>query len=123
MNNDICKYYKSGQKCTYNGKCVSQLSSDKNRCNSFIYLSMDLAEQLQAEKQKVKELEEKYKWYDHYKDSALYNKDFCNKKSDEIDKYKQALEEIKDILNKGAKIHDDIVVNKQILQKCEVLDD
>lgn len=39
------------------------------------------------------------------------------------EKYKQALEEIKDILNKGAKIHDDIVVNKQILQQCEVLND
>ncbi len=59
----------------------------------------NLNNQLQAEQQKVKELEEKYKWFDYYKESALYNKDLCNKKSDEIDKYKQALEEIKVIVS------------------------
>lgn len=95
-----------------------------------------LENELQAEKQKLKELEEKYKWYDHYKDSALYNKDLCNKKSDEIDKYKQALEEIKEIahlihfstlpLHRGF-THDkadeiDAYLNK-ILQKCEVLNE
>jgi len=54
MSYKMCKYYKSGQQCTFDGNCAEQLLSDKNRCNSFIYLAMDLAEQLQAEKQNVK---------------------------------------------------------------------
>lgn len=56
--------------------------------------------QLQRLQAENKELKEKYKWFDHYKDSALFNKDLCNKKSDEIDRYKQALEEIKGIWGK-----------------------
>ena len=40
-----------------------------------------------------------------------------------IDRYKQTLAEIKEIVEQGVKIHDDIIVSKQILQKikeCEV---
>jgi len=101
-----------------------------------------LREQLQAERKKVKELEEKYKWYDHYKNSALCNKDLCNKKSDEIQSYRQALEEIKKIANvnavntcwtalntcsdcktnKECDNQSPFVKLKQILNICEVLD-
>lgn len=45
----------------------------------------------------------------------------CDHKQKE--KYKNALKEIKEIVEQGVKIHDDIIVSKQILQKikeCEV---
>ena len=42
-------------------------------------------------------LKEKYKWYEHYKESALLNKDLCNKKSDVIEHYMQVLKQIKSI--------------------------
>lgn len=38
-------------------------------------------------------------------------------------KLKATLTEIKEIMEQGVKIHDDIIVSKQILQKCEVLND
>lgn len=42
----------------------------------------------------------------------------------ENEKLKQTLAEIKDIVEQGVKIHDDIIVSKQILQKIsEVLDE
>ena len=48
-------------------------------------------------KQECEELKEKYKWYDHYKDSALLNKKLCDKASDERARYRKALEEIEKI--------------------------
>ena len=50
-----------------------------NYCD--ISTSCEIIKQLKAE---VEQLKEQYKWYDHYKESALYNKDLCNKKSWEI---------------------------------------
>ena len=35
-----------------------------------------------------------------------------------LDDYKQALDNIEEILKQGIKIHDDIIVSKQILQKA-----
>lgn len=49
-------------------------------------------EELKAEN---KDLKEKYKWYDHYKESALLNKDLYNKLSLEHSYYRKAIEEIK----------------------------
>lgn len=46
----------------------------------------------------------------------------CNIKDAKINKLKQILAEIKEIVEQGVKIHDDIIVSKQILQKiseCE----
>lgn len=40
--------------------------------------------QYNAKQQEREELQAKYKWYDHYKNSALSNKELCDKKSDEI---------------------------------------
>lgn len=40
--------------------------------------------QLQRKTAECEELQAKYKWYDHYKNSALSNKELCDKKSDEI---------------------------------------
>ncbi len=45
-----------------------------------------IIEQLETSQSRVKELEEQLKWYDHYKSSALFNKDLCNEKTDEIEK-------------------------------------
>ena len=58
--------------------------------------------------------EEKKKAEKHINEAKNNNKYF---------KLKQNLEEIKEIVEQGVKIHDDIIVSKQILQKikeCEV---
>lgn len=57
----------------------------------------DLVVLLRQKTAECEALKEKYKWYDHYKDSALANKDLCNKKIDEIGRCREALEEIKGI--------------------------
>ena len=49
-------------------------------------------EQLNEENRRLKE---KYRWYDHYKESALLNRDLYNKLSLEYSYYRKALEEIK----------------------------
>ena len=54
--------------------------------------------QLVRKTQKCEELKEKYKWYDHYKDSALLNKKLCDKASDERARYRKALEKIEEFI-------------------------
>lgn len=50
-------------------------------------------------------MQAKYKWYDHYKNSALSNKELCDKKSDEIKllhyKLQIATEALKSILDEA----------------------
>lgn len=48
---------------------------------------------IKRKEQECEELKEKYKWYDHYKEQALYNKNLCNEKSDKIDQLKADREE------------------------------
>lgn len=52
----------------------------------------DILEQLARSEARVKELEEKYKWYDHYKDSALELKEKCNHLVDVNKKVKAKLD-------------------------------
>ena len=51
--------------------------------------------QLKLKEQECEELKEKYKWYDHYKEQALYNKNLCNEKSKQLDQLKAENEELK----------------------------
>ena len=70
-------------------------------------------------------MKEKYKWYDHYKEQALYNKNLCNEKSKQLDQLKQTLNGIKEIAEENIRIADLEGLNgvyrrglaKQILQK------
>lgn len=55
----------------------------------------DLIELLPDKQEEVKQFIDKYKWYEHYKDSALYNKDLCNTKTDEINKLRYEIQTIK----------------------------
>lgn len=64
---------------------------------------MLLRETLDRKEQECEELKEKYKWYDHYKEQALYNKNLCNEKSEQLDQLKQTLIEIKEIAEKAKK--------------------
>lgn len=81
-----------------------------------------LLKQLTHKTQECEELKEKYKWYEHYKKAALYNKDLCNKKSDEIACYKQTLKKIKKIVsNMSSYTAREERQIEQILQACEVL--
>lgn len=76
--------------------------------------------QLDRETQECEELKEKYKWYDHYKDSALLNKKLCDKASDERDRYRKALEEIERLANENNELlqgyHHEWANNKLILE-------
>ena len=47
-----------------------------------------LEAKLKAKEQECEELKEKYKWFDHYKEQALYNKNLCNEKSEQFDQLK-----------------------------------
>ena len=67
--------------------------------------------QLARKTQECEELKEKYKWYDHYKDSALLNKKLCDKASDERARYRKALEKIENLISNDAFI------------KCPIYDD
>ena len=53
--------------------------------------------QLKRKEQECEELKEKYKWYDHYKEQALYNKNLCNEKSKQLDQLKAENEKLKKI--------------------------
>ena len=68
-----------------------------------------------------------YEYQDEYKRTCKENPNCYYKqlkrKEQESEKYKQTLAEIKEIIKQGVKIHDDIIVSKQILQQireCEV---
>lgn len=79
--------------------CVSlweEFSNEESRLAKSSSIA-DLVVLLRQKTAECEELKEKYKWYDHYKDSALANKDLCNKKIDEIGRCRKALEEIKGI--------------------------
>lgn len=69
--------------------------------------------QLEAKAYECEELKEKYKWYDHYKESALLNKDLYNRKTNEANNYKLALNKIVKIID-GVKIDTQYNNSKQI---------
>lgn len=83
------KNYKS--RCIMNKDVYSQCTYCKDYPNC-------LFKQLARKTQECEELKEKYKWYDHYKDSALLNKKLCDKASDERARYRKALEEIEEFI-------------------------
>ncbi len=74
----MCHYYKHRKICTYAKNCGEQLPSNKSICTSNLYYSMGLEKECEKLEARVKYLEEKLKWYDHYKDSALELKEKCN---------------------------------------------
>ncbi len=56
---------------------------ENQKCNENDFISCHFR-QLQREKEKNKKLQEKYQWYDHYKNAALGNKQLNDEKYDEI---------------------------------------
>lgn len=76
--------------------CVSlweEFSDEESRLAKSSSIA-DLVVLLRQKTAECEALKEKYKWYDHYKDSALANKDLCNKKIDEIGRCREALDDI-----------------------------
>jgi len=111
-----CKYY----------KLYKQLKAKEQECEYWKHqaeLGVDTTNRL------TKELEEAEEECERLKNELLtYGAtgicETCTNKSVlQNDKYTKALREIKEIIEQGVKIHDDIIVSKQILQKCEVLND
>lgn len=94
-NHSNC-YYKQLKRKEQELQQLKETLKDHDSEGEAIGLAYDA---LKSEFDKLKaensELKEKYKYYDHYKESALYNKDLCNKKSDELDKLKAENEELK----------------------------
>ena len=92
-----CLFYQSNFEEDYDVKIKHFCSNWHNSCesanNSNCYFK-----QLARKTQECEELKEKYKWYDHYKDSALLNKKLCDKASDERARYRKALEEIEEFI-------------------------
>lgn len=76
----------------------------QKECTEKTNCIINLCEKLNEYDTRVKKLEEKLKWYDHYKNSALELKEKCNKKIDEIEELQFKL----NIANKtigGLKVH------------------
>ena len=90
---EMCK---DNPKCFYK-KALKQLQRNQAQYNAVVEQNKSLQQDLKRKTAECEALKEKYKWYDHYKDSALANKDLCNKKIDEIGRCREALEEIKGI--------------------------
>ena len=93
----------------------------KEKCQTF-----RLLQTIKAKEQEREELKEKYKWYDHYKEQALYNKNLCNEKSEQLDQLKQTLAEIKEIAeNAYDEFGNDVygISPKQIIQKIREVED
>lgn len=89
-----------------------QLSAKEKECQEAMdcYVQLDLqrikenkelVDKYKAIEQECERLKEKYKWYDHYKEQALYNKKLCNKKSEQLDQLKVENEKLKQY--KGSK--------------------
>ena len=88
---DYCSY--SGEYRAYKGQCgCSDEEMCKDHPNCFYKKALN---QLKCKEQECEELKEKYKWYDHYKEQALYNKNLCNEKSKQLDQLKAENEELK----------------------------
>lgn len=66
------------QTCTRNNPCFQQCNQVYKEIIKYLFNN------LQRKTAECEELQAKYKWYDHYKNSALSNKELCDKKSDEI---------------------------------------
>ncbi len=119
---------KANSKCFYK-KTLQRLSCKTQKCEQLKEDYKELEKRhneafqdFERLKQECEELKEKYKWYEHYKKAALYNKDLCNKKSDEIACYKQTLKKIKKIVsNISSYTAREERQIEQILQACEVL--
>lgn len=116
-----CLFYQVNFEEDYNVKIEHFCSNWHNSCES-VNNSNCYYKQLAHKTQECEELKEKYKRYEHYEKAALYNKDLCNKKSDEIACYKQTLKKIKKIVsNMSSYTAREERQIKQILQACEVL--
>ena len=85
VNVDECKHYEDhtlydcNETCEMNGGIVCTKCEDNSNC---------YYKQLKRKEQECEELKDKYKWYDHYKEQALYNKNLCNEKSEQLDQLK-----------------------------------
>ena len=90
--------------CLYEDTCLD-LKEKTRLCEDCVHhknywselLEKEQIEKIKSLEQECEELKEKYKWYDHYKEQALYNKNLCNEKSEQLDQLKQTLTEIKEI--------------------------
>lgn len=121
--------------CLYEDTCL-HLKEKTRLCEDCVHhknywselLEKEQVEKIKSLEQECEELKEKYKWYDHYKEQALYNKNLCNEKSEQLDQLKQTLIEIKEIAKNNFYYLDCDYrwILEQILQKiseCEVKDE
>lgn len=115
----------------YHNKCCTEFENEKQalleKYNQVSinfyngdYCNTEHCSLLKRKEQECEELKEEIK---HYKQIAQYHGNLSVKYTNKSAKLKQTLIEIKEMIKQGVKIHDDIIVSKQILQKiseCEV---
>lgn len=92
----MCEQEINENECPHNncGKCELNMLP----ANNYTLLCKDNICMFKKLTNKIQYLEEKLKWYDHYKESALQNKDLCNEASIKRDIYLWALEKIEKII-------------------------
>lgn len=79
----------------FNLECIKELLYNGKRSAISTNIFEAIIEELERKEQECEELKEKYKWYDYYKEQALYNKNLCNEKSEQLDQFKARNEELK----------------------------
>ena len=83
-----------------------------------------LHQRLQTAKEENEKLKEQYKWYDHYKDSALGHTKLINEKYiPEVEKLTQQNKQLKDsVVDIGAELINEQQQNKQMREALESID-
>lgn len=105
MEEDLKQIIKPRPICLHEDTCL-HLKEKTRLCEYCVHhknywselLEKEQLEKIKSLEQECEELKEKYKWYDHYKEQALFNKNLCNKKSDKIDQLKAENEILKEKL-------------------------
>lgn len=85
----------------YNLEYIKELLYNSQRSAITTNIFEAIIDELELKTQECEALKEQYKWFDHYKEQALFNKELCNKKSDEIYQLKAKNEELKNIINEA----------------------
>ena len=108
------KYNTCGYYCEQNPNCYyKQLKRSEAQCEGMFVSHTDLEKKYKAKEQECERLKNEIEFcYSQVEDFDI----IATSKSNKLKQAEQRLERIRQMLKNGVKIHDDIVVNKSILQ-------
>ena len=115
-----CEYLYTDSR--YNDKCCSASIGGDSLCKPSEMICVKYVEHLKEQlKRKEQECEELKRQYKELGQCSKRMKEYFEKEKETLSnrflKLKQILAEIKEIIEQGVKLHDNIIVNKQLLQK------